>query len=128
MNVDDYGRARAGGEEAGLGGEHAHLVEAHRAAVRTGGGLLHRDVVPRLGERHDAALGLLDDLAAAHGRRAEIGAQHGAALARRVERERDDELVALPAEQVRIGVGCLLQCHGGMYYTTSLPTQGEFLL
>ena len=127
-SLGPHGRARAGGEEARLGGEHAHLVEAHRAPVRAGARLLHRDVVPRLREGHDPLLGLLDDLAAAHGRRAEVGAQHGAALARRVEGERDDELVAFPAEQVRIGIGCLFQRHRVEYYTTTSPTQDEFLL
>ena len=94
-----YGKARIRREEARLAGKDAHLVQRDLARKHARSRLGHRHVVPGLGERRHALLGLLDDFAAANGRPAQIGAENGATLARRANRERHGERVALPSQQ-----------------------------
>ena len=98
---------RALGEEAGLAGEDADLVERDLAREHAGRGLGERDVRPRLRERGEALLRLVDDLAAAHVAVAEVRAERRAPLARRIDGERDGERVAAPLEQEGFGCRCL---------------------
>ena len=102
-----FGHVRTFGEEAGLAGEDADLVQGNLGREDAGRGLGERNVRPRLREGRHALLRLVDDLAAAHGGVAKVRAERGAAFARRIDGERDGERVAAPHEQKGFRSGCL---------------------
>ena len=117
-SLGPFRNAAACGKETRLRGKHAHFAKPHGAFIRTGTHLLHRDVVPRLRERYYALLRLLNYLTAAHGRSAEVRAQHGTSFPRRIKGKTDCKFIPLPTKEVRIRCGCLFHVHCVNNYTT----------
>ena len=84
------------GEEAGLAGEDADLVERNVRAENSGRNLGERNVRPGARERRLAAFGLRDDFAAPDPRTADVRAECGPSPAGRVEFEGYNENIAPP--------------------------------
>ena len=93
------GHMRPLGKEAGLAGEDADFVQADVRPEKPRRHFLERNVRPRLRERRQALLGLVDNLAAADRRVPDVGAKCGATLARRVELQCHGQRVAAPLEE-----------------------------
>lgn len=117
-----FGDVRAVGEEARLAREDADLVERDVGAEDAGGDFGERDVRPGARHRRFAALRLGDDLAAAHPRVADVGAEGGAAPARRVQRQRHGQPVAPPLEKKIVRTRVL--CHRQIFYQIP-PCRGK---
>ena len=103
-----FGRAPAGGEEAALAPEDAHLAEGQLRPPEARRRLRHRHVAPLPLQRRRAEVVLLDRLAAGDRRAADLRAEDGAPRARRVQLQRDGQRVAGPAEVEGIRFGGLL--------------------
>src|SRR5574344_2266539 len=92
------GDVRPLGEETGLAGEDADFVERNVGGKRSGLLLEQGNVRPRPCERRLALLGLVDDLASADARMADVRAECRTALAGRVELQRHGQNVAAPLD------------------------------
>jgi|GEM_PF-3888213 len=110
--VGPFRDVRAFGNEARFSGEPADLGEAEGEGVATRAEVAHGDVVPVTRQRGLVGLGGGDDLTAAEGGVAEVGAEYGAAVSGARQREGNGEGVACELEQACTGRRMLLERHG----------------
>ena len=103
-----FGDVGALGEEAGLARKNADLCERDAHGEKARARRAHRHIVPVARQSRLAGFGAGDDLLAADVSHAQIGAEDGSALARRVEAQRDFEEVARPFQVKTAGMWSVL--------------------